>query len=338
MGLLNDEIAIVYISRRGRVVAEKLADLIGTTRTIDLKGDFMNRVSQVWQSSKAIICVMATGIVVRAIAPLLKDKFTDPCIVVVDESAKFSVSLLSGHIGGGNQLTETVANHLGCTPVITTASDNLGLTALDLWLKNNHLLTGQRDLLIKKSARLNRVGKLTCYIDMFCSGRLPDDIIGKEFTACPDIVLTHDMRIVDGLNSTLVANPQTLILGVGCNRNTPAEEIQQCFDELISEARLKQEWFAGIATIDLKINEKGLIEFARELGMHISFFSKDKLNSVENVEYSEAVMKATGAKGVAEPSSILLASDRQHPGSLLIKKQKWTNVTMAVSRKILRLK
>ncbi len=338
MGLINDKIAVLYISQQGRIVAEHLAQKMDSVRLIDVKGDFMNRVADAWKRSSALICVMAAGIVVRAIAPLVKDKYTDPCVVVVDESARFSISLLSGHIGGGNQLAEHVADCLGCSPIVTTASDNFGLTALDLWLKHNFLLTEERELLTKKSAKLNREKKLTCYIDMQHSGMLPDDIVKIKHVNKADIVITHDAKKVRDDKSCLTAWPKTLFLGVGCNRYTSAAEIDQCFSELLSNSHLKKSWFKGIASIDLKIDEIGLVEFARMLDLPVSFYSKIKLNSVEDVAYSEAVMKATGAKGVAEPAAILMASGREQTGELLIKKQKWPNVTMAVSREILRLK
>ncbi len=338
MAIMKDKTAVLYLSQQGRVVAEKIVQKIDSAAVINVQGDFMKRVAEAWNASDALICVMAAGIVVRAIGPLLKDKYRDPCVVVVDESSRFSISLLSGHVGGGNSLAEDVANCLGNTPVVTTASDNLGLTALDLWLKNNRLLTGQRDLLIKKSAKLNRERRLTCHIDMHYSGKLPEDIVECRNADDADIIITSNLEKVAGLTGSLVAFPQTLCLGMGCNRNTPVEEINGCFLELMRKNQLEREWFQGVASIDLKINEKGLIAFARQHSLPLSFYSKDRLNMIEGVEHSEAAMKATGAKGVAEPASVLMASDRLNGGELLIVKQKWPNVTMAVSREILRLK
>lgn len=335
---MKNKVAVLYLSETGRHVAGKIAQSIDGVSLINLKGDVAGGVTDAWNSSRAIIAVMAAGIVVRAIAPLVKDKYTDPCVVVVDESSRFSLSLLSGHIGGGNLLAEKVAQCLSNTAVITTASDNLGLTALDVWLRKNKLLTDNRKLLIKKSAKLNHEKQLRCYIDMKYTGTLPADIIETTDVKKADIVIAHHGGSRDKVDDILLATPQTLVLGVGCNRGTPAEEIEACFKELLDKKELEQKWFTGLASIDLKINEKGILQLAKTLALPVSFFSKKKLNSVEDIVPSDAVMRATGAKGVAEPASVLMASDGKNGGELIINKIKWPNVTMAVSRNILRLK
>lgn len=338
MRLLNDKIAVLYLSQTGREIAAEISAKIKVSEVISVKGDFHNLFAAAWQTYRAVICIMAAGIVVRAAAPLLKDKYDDPCVVVVDEGRRFALSLLSGHIGGGNELAEKVAHCLRCSPVITTASDSLGLTALDLWLKKNSLMAARRSMLTKKSAKLNREKQLRCLVDMHFSGSLPDDIVLTKDPGEADILISHDEHQINNTSNTLVVTPRNLFVGIGCNRNTPVAEIRECFNELLQLSLLKEEWFVGAATIDLKINEKGLVEFARQMKLPLSYYNRERLNTVEDVSYSDAVMKAVGVKGVAEPAAVLVASDGKEIGDLLIKKQKWPNVTMAVSRKLIRLK
>ena len=136
------KIGIIAITRGGKELAARLCSLLGDASLLKKeKGQkFAEAIAANWQSYDGFICIMATGIVVRAIAPLLVDKLSDPCVIVLDEKGHHAISLLSGHVGGGNALARKVADQLGGTPVITTASDTLKLVALDLWAKEQRLL------------------------------------------------------------------------------------------------------------------------------------------------------------------------------------------------------
>lgn len=333
----NCKVAVLYVSENGKLLGEKLALFLGDAVLVDLKGDLSNRVASAWHASESLIFIMASGIAVRAIAPHIKDKFTDPSVVVIDEAGHYTISLLSGHIGGGNALTQKLSRYLGNTGVITTASDNLGLTALDLWLQKNKLFVQQRDVLTRKSAKLNREKRISCFVDMSYIGFLPGDIVITEEIEHADIIISHNNSMLLMFPDKLIAAPQNLFAGIGCNRNTAVAEIETCFEELLLQHKLIKQCFSGFGSIDLKINEDGLMQFARKIGKPISFFNKSLLNTIENIQYSSIVMQVTGAKGVAEPAALLLASTNNKGGELLVHKQKWPNVTMAVSCNILRL-
>jgi cobalt-precorrin 5A hydrolase len=267
---------------------------------------------------------MATGIVVRAIAPLLQGKEHDPCVVVLDEKGRHAVSLLSGHLGGGNDLAHQVANLLGGEAVITTASDTLGLAALDLWARGQDLVCESKEGLTQASARLVNTGSLRIFSEVAIAS-LPQGLVPVTGPELADIVVSS--RIAD-YGPAVVFRPKNLVVGVGCNRGTPVMELRQACEELFAEQNLSQLSIRNLASIDLKNDEEGLLAFAEEQGWRLEFFAKEELNRVENIAVSEAALRNVGAIGVAEPAALLSAQSND----LLVGKRKWHNVTMAVAR------
>jgi cobalt-precorrin 5A hydrolase len=267
---------------------------------------------------------MATGIVVRAIAPLLQGKECDPCVVVMDEKGRHAVSLLSGHLGGGNGLARQVAMLFGSEAVITTASDTLGLAALDLWAKEQNLLCETKQGLTEISARLVNRGSLGIFSEVAIES-LPQGLLAVAVPELADLVVSA--RIAD-YGRAVVFRPRNLVLGVGCNRGAPIAELREACEELFADQGLSRLSIRNLASIDLKQDEAGLVAFAHELNVGMDFFSKDELNRVENVTVSEAALRNVGAIGVAEPAALLSAQSND----ILVGKRKWRNVTMAVAR------
>jgi len=276
-----------------------------------------------WSKFDGFICVMAAGIVVRSIAPLIQDKAVDPCILVVDEKGRNVISLLSGHLGGGNYLTHQTAAALGANPVITTASDTLDLAALDIWAKENKLVPPTRPLLTALSTRLVNTGSLKLFADVTVK-KLPKGILQTQSLEKADFAVTH--KVYPDYQRPCF-RPLNLVLGTGCNRGTPSIEFEEAFSELFAELQISKTAVRNIASIDKKNDEVGLLEFAENNKWKIDFFDKEIINSQTNLEISLAALKAVGAIGVAEPASLLSAQSDQ----LLCRKRKWKNVTMAVA-------
>lgn len=320
-------IAILALTDGGQQLAGKLAaELVGST-VFPCRGRLRSTMHQCWHEYDGLICIMATGIVVRTLAPLLKDKRQDPAVVVCDEKGRFAVSLLSGHLGGGNALALRVAEILGGQAVITTASDVLGHTALDLWTRELGLVVAENSKrkLTGVMGKLVNQGSVSLYSD-YPLPDLPEDIELQPAPESADLVITCRTDLQTG---GAVLHPKGLVAGIGCNRNTPAEEIDQALREACRENQLALESVRSLASIDLKNDEPGLLEFADTHGYAIDFYTRDQLNGVENVSTSAAVLKATGAKGVAEPAAVLASGG----GRLLVKKMKWANVTVALAEK-----
>ena len=298
------------------------------------KPGVVTAIRRLWQEVDGLICIMAAGIVVRSIGPLCKDKKNDPCVVVLDEKGEFVISLLSGHLGGGNALAREVARITGGQAVITTASDVTGHTAIDLWAMENDLIVANPEKMTRIAAKLVNTGALAFFTDQEIDG-LPVDICPVEKSEHADIVISH---LLPDRYDGLLLIPKNLFVGFGCNRGTNSAEFQQALDDLCRTHRIDPQAIAGLASIDLKNDEEGLLEFAEKLHLPIRFFSKDELNTVTGITTSKAALKATGAKGVAEPAAILAASSESGGGRLYIRKMKWKNVTAAVAVKQIRLK
>ncbi len=319
------KIAIMAITRGGRELAATLAAALPDATLLTGKGVGAN-LAENWQSFGGFICVMATGIVVRSIAPLLVDKRTDPCVVVVDEKGRHAISLLSGHLGGGNDLAMQVAEVTGGEPVITTSSDVLGLVALDVWAWEQHLVASHGDMLGASGILVNQ-GKLLVYSEVEIAS-LPTGLVQTQDVAGADLLISNKICYRD----RLVFCPQNLVVGTGCNRGTPVQEFNQALAELFADLELNVGAIRNVASIDKKDDEVGLLAFAEQHGWALDFFSKDEINQVGDVEVSQAAMQAVGAIGVAEPCALLSAGIfKSEHTKLISRKRKWQNITMAVA-------
>lgn len=318
------KIGVIAITYGGRKLAADLATKMPEVQLLPQEGGVAQALAQHWREMDGFVCIMATGIVVRAIAPLLEDKKSDPCVVVVDEKGHHAVSLLSGHLGGGNDLAREVAAMLGGEAVITTASDTLGLPALDLWARDQDLSCESKEGLTKASAKLVNTGSLRIFSEVAIAS-LPQGLVQVVGPELADIVVSP--RLGD-FGASVVFRPKNLVVGVGCNRGVPVEELRQACEELFADQGLSQLSIRNLASIDVKQDEVALLAFAKEQGWWLEFLSKEELNRVEGVAVSEAALRNVGAIGVAEPAALLSAQSND----LLVGKRKWHNVTMAVAR------
>ncbi|MHB1227814.1 MAG: cobalt-precorrin 5A hydrolase [Desulfurivibrionaceae bacterium] len=318
------KIGILAITTGGKRLAAELAEKMPEALVLPPADGVAQALAEHWQELDGFVCIMATGIVVRGIAPLLQGKESDPCVVVLDEKGRHAVSLLSGHLGGGNHLAHQVAALLGGEAVITTASDTLGLAPLDLWAREQNLVCESKEGLIQASARLVNTGSLRIYAEVAIPS-LPQGLLAVPGPEQADIVVTSHLG---DYGPAVVFHPKNLVVGVGCNRGVPVAELRQACEELFAGENLSQMSIRNLASIDVKQDEVGLLAFAEELAVGVDFFSKDELNRVENVAVSEAALRNVGAIGVAEPAALFSAQSND----LLVGKRKWRNVTMAVAR------
>ena len=317
------KLAILAISDAGRRLASRLRERLPQTVILDSSGRSTKELlAENWQRYDGFLCIMAAGIVVRGIAPLIRDKFSDPCVLVLDPEGRFVISLLSGHVGGGNSLAEKVANITGGVPVITTASDTLGLVPLDLWMLTQNLHCNRQELTSLSTLLVNK-GFLKIYSDIDIES-LPSGLIEVYSPQEADLIVSH--RIYPGIE-TPFARPVNLVVGIGCNRNTPVIEFEEAFTELLTDNTLARQSIRCLASIDKKNDEIGLLEFSTRLNIPLEFFSSDQINTLQNLEISFAALGAVGAIGVAEPTALLGAASN----SLLCRKRKWKNITMAVA-------
>ncbi|WP_417917015.1 cobalt-precorrin 5A hydrolase [Candidatus Electronema sp. JC] len=323
MSLPPKRTAVIALTKGGSLLAERLAALLPGSEQIRSRGKVQETLARAWQDYDSLICIMAAGIVVRCIAPLLRDKTTDPAVVVCDERGQFAISLLSGHLGGGNALARQLAALLGGQAVITTASDVLGRTALDIWARDLGLAAADKHRLTQVMAKLVNSGSVTLCSD-YPLPELPPDIILTDKPEQADLRVT--CRTAHWPRQALL-HPKTLAAGIGCNRNTPAAEIAEGLRLTCAENGLAWQSVARLASIDLKQDEPGLLAFAEQAGLPLDFYTAGQLNSVAGSSSSAAVFQTTGAKAVAEPAAVLSSGG----GPLLARKKKYTNVTVAIA-------
>ncbi|MGO9378857.1 MAG: precorrin-3B C(17)-methyltransferase [Dissulfurispiraceae bacterium] len=318
---------IFYITDNGLSLAKRICDLFPGTEV--RKFDSLI-ITALWAKRSAFVFIMATGIVVRTIAPLIQDKKKDPAVVVLDEQARHVISLVGGHLGGANELAREIAAQLGTDPVITTASDVNNLPAIDLWAKDNGLIIETWDALPRVAARLMNEEGLRVYSESDVA--LPHAFEFEKDPRHADILITKKQRIeICGscVKDQLYLRPKNLVLGIGCNSGVHANEIEDVIRTVLLEHNLSFLSIHSLATIDIKSVEPGLLEFATKYGFQLQSFSAGELNTVEGIKKSETVFKATGANAVAEPAALLASGTVK----LLVPKQKSGNVTVAVALK-----
>jgi cobalamin (vitamin B12) biosynthesis cbiG protein len=316
--------AVYAFTDAGRQIAETLLRLPGhrlyRSERSALPSDFA--------SADALVFVCATGIAVRLIAPLIQSKKSDPAVIVVDDTCRFTISLLSGHLGGANALAEEIAIFLGNTPVITTASDNRGMEALDVFAKRQKLLiTNFDDMKTVMTDIVN--GKRVGYYS-----EIEAEPIGVQF------VKTNDVTRED-VNSWVIISvkkfavkkpccylvPKNLYLGVGCKKDTTFECVYEAVAAACEQVAVDIRGIAQIATIELKRFEAGLIKAAERLGAAFKVYSNNEVNSVPiaDEDKSDFVYRNTGVYAVSEPCAKLSG------GTLLLKKFIRDGVTVSIA-------
>ncbi len=290
-------------------------------------GELHDCVKQAFLEKELLIFIGATGIAVRLIAPCLIHKRTDPAILVVDETGKFVISLVSGHLGGANAYAKQLASHLGGTAVITTATDCNGLQSPDLFAKENHFAVQNQHRLKMATALLLEQGYLTV-LDV--ENRVKD--LPQEYKKIQELEhntgLVIHWKLLDLVKEECYLIPRVVCLGIGCKRGKSKKELQEVVENVLEQAGIFKEAILRIGTIDLKANEEGLVEFAQELGCELDCYSAKELNQVKgNFHRSEFVAQVTGVDNVCERGAILASRG----GELMISRVAQNGVTVAVA-------
>jgi cobalt-precorrin 5A hydrolase len=279
------------------------------------------------------IFIMATGIAVRMIAPLLRDKTVDPAVVVVDDQGRFAISLVAGHMGGANHLADRVARILGATAVITTATDVNGKPAVDLLALEKGLKIENPQAIKVVNMALLTNEKLWVHDPFGMLGRVLSQY-AMEKPPPPELWKGPGVYVDDQgaalAETVLMMRPLSLCAGIGCNRHVSKEEIDALLRHVFEQQRLSLHSLGVIASIDLKADEAGLLAMAHELHVPLRFFAKNELNQVLHVPNPSAMAaKHVGVKSVCEAAAILAA----HHGELIVPKHKTGNVTVAIARR-----
>ncbi len=309
-------------------VPEKYASLVPEhRRVIYPDGRSKQAIARAWGIYRGFVMVMAAGIVVRHIAPLCGSKTSDPAVVVCDERGDYAVSLLSGHIGGANRLASDVARITGGKAVVTTASDVRGMTAFDELASRFHYRVNNPGAILKVSSHLLENGRVEV--------RMPRVLYDRFYADDARVVFCGESRdisvSVPGTETVLRMEAPRFFLGIGCRKGTGIAALRAAVAEVLKRSWVLMDCVEGFASADLKREEKGLLEFARETGKKLRFFSKKKLNAQKVEHPSEYAMKHLGIHSVSEAASLLAAGKG---AALVTGKTVCGSVTVAVARQM----
>lgn len=341
--------ALIAVSKEGAKLANKLNqfmefDVYVKKRYSDFSptnsffyDKIFELISGIFNIYDAIVFVSATGIAIRSIAPHIKNKLSDPAIVVVDESGKYAISLLSGHIGGANLLSKEIAKITGGISVITTATDVRKIIAPDLIASVLNLNPYPKSGILNINTALLNGEKISYYIDKKLTHREYYKNKFKQF----------NIDIADNFNfdennykvfitnecinekNTLCLIPQNLIAGIGCRRGAEKEKIMFALSDATKKIGKDLSFIKIIASSLVKENEQGILDTADELKADIKFFSNEELQEIitkYNLKESDFVKQNIGVGNVAEASALAAAAY----GKFAVMKVKYEKVTVAL--------
>ncbi len=338
--LMNQSIAAIALTPNATKTLQPICSNIGAqlwipdsvtniAETQTYKGALKTHVASLWDSQAAIIFCLATGAVVRLIAPLLQHKSTDPAVIVVDETGKFVISLCSGHQGGADKLTTLIAQLIGATPVLTGVSASLGLPAVDMlgvpfgWRCGEGDWTGVSAVVARGES---------VQVIQEAGSKLWQKVYSFKDSPTPQAKIYITARNVDKSDYPQIQwHPRVLWVGIGCERGTPKETIASAIQKVFLEYQLTEKAIAAIATIDIKADEIGLIELCQERDLPLITFTKEALSAVSVPNPSPVVAAEVGTPSVAEAAALNAANSQ----TLLVTKQIFKSVgavTIAIAR------
>lgn len=325
---------IISITEKGRILSESICRSIAgkydATRYTFHKNsdensvsfsDINSIVSDVFYDSEVVIFVCACGIAVRSIAPFVHSKESDPAVIVIDDNGKFVIPILSGHLGGANALAKYISEKIGALPVITTATDIGGKFSPDSFAKANNLIIVNISAAKEIAAAVLGNEKIGLISDYECIN-IPSDIV-KDGNSINGICISADIN-KKPFENTLNLVPKNVVIGIGCKRGTDFKTIEKHISDSLEASGIEMKRICAVATIDIKSDEKGLLEFCEKYGVKLFTYTADELMSVSgNFTRSDFVLSQTGTDNVCERGVV------KSGGKLIMRKKTANGVTAA---------
>ena len=305
-----------------------------------------------WAAYDAHVFVISVGAVVRMVAPLLRDKKVDPAVICVDDDARFAICVLSGHVGRGNAFTQRVASALAAQPVITTASDVRGTLTVDILGRELGWQLDDPDRNVTRgcAAVVNAAPVLFVQeagepefwpLDQPLPPgvRYTTTLAGTDPGAFEIVLIASDRELEREhrahWQNAVIYRPRSLVLGVGCDRDTPVELVERGVRSLLLAHGLSIKSVKALASIDKKGDEPALLSLAERHAWPLQLWTAEQLDAVPGIERpSEMVKRHVGTRGVCEPAALLSAGAAR----LLVPKQVYSepdagrSMTLAVAR------
>ena len=306
---MREGLAILAFTDRGEKLAARLAAVLDGEWTRTGRGLSLTEwTANAFLWKEALIFVGAAGIAVRAVAPFVDSKAEDPAVICVDEQGRYAIPLLSGHLGGANELARKVAAETGGEAVITTATDLAGVFAVDLWARMQGMAVLQPERIKAVSLKVLREEEITVCCPFPVTGKAPEHVRLSAGEA-GDVLVSYRTAVQE--NRALQLVPKCLVLGIGCRRGASCETIEEEFRTFCRERGILPQAVLAAATVDLKRNERGLQAFCREHAWPLRYYSADQLREAEGCFTGSAFVKEkTGVDNVCERAAVLSAGGR----------------------------
>ena len=348
-----ERIAIIAITKNGIKMAKGLKEKFPTWEIFapekfsddDDKINWYNnsttiKIKELFESNDGLICLFSLGAVVRLISPHLKDKKTDPAVIVIDDQAQFVISTLSGHLGGANQLTNDIAEQLGAIPVITTAADVNKTIAVDLVGKDLGWKIDDDSNVTKISAFMVNAEKIgvyqNCGVKNWWKNKLPENV--STYSNIDELkksqskgyLIISDELINDNeiLENAVVYRPPSLVIGIGLHWDTTKDKIIEGLDASLQKFNLSKKSIARFVSIKKEKDVVGLKKVAEEMNIPLEFFDRSDLATIKTPNPSKMVEGYEGTASVSEAAAI-----KSSGGNLIVEKQKFPpDLTIAIAR------
>ena len=348
-----EKVSVLAITKNGINIGEKLKELFpnwdifvpnklsNENKSITWYSEpTSDKIIELFKNSNALICLFSLGAVIRLIAPYLKDKKTDPAVIVIDDKTNFVISVLSGHIGGANELTQEISEKLNALPVITTAADVNKTIAVDLVGREFGWKIDDETTVTKISAHMvnaEPIGVFQQTGNKKWYKKLPKNVIIynsleelKKSNSKAHLIIS-DTIIDNGLaQESVIYRPQSLVIGIGLHWDTTKDTIKDGIEHCLKKFNLSSKCIAKLVSIKKPEDVQGLIDLGKEMQIPVEYVNREELAEIITPNPSSTVKAFEGTASVSEAAAIKVSN-----GELIVEKQKFPpNLTIAIARRI----
>ena len=334
------KVACLSFTDKGRDLGEELklqADskyIVDHYYNKDIEGGIKGALESIWSKYDGIVFISATGIAFRMSAKFIDHKAIDPAIVVIDDLGRFSISLLSGHIGGGNELAEDMAMAIGALPVITTATDARGIEGIDLFAKKNDYYIED----IKSVTPLTSMMVNGEYVGLYTEDNNPidynkvlrvDDLKKIDNKVKGLIIVSSEEKFERIDVPYTILRPKNINIGLGCKKGVYGERIIQAIEDELKKCNLSPKSLKSIGTIEIKKDEVGIIQASEYFDLLLKIFTVEEIQKVEDkFSKSQFVKDTVGVYSVSGPVAFLQG------GEMISEKSKHKGITISISKEV----
>ena len=348
-----ENVSVLAITKNGINIGEKLKELFpnwdifvpsklsNENKSITWYSEpTSDKIIELFKNSNALICLFSLGAVIRLIAPYLKDKKTDPAVIVIDDKTNFVISVLSGHIGGANELTQEISEKLNALPVITTAADVNKTIAVDLvgrefgWKIDDettvtkisaHMVNAEPIGVFQQTGNKKWYKELPKNVTIYNSLEELKKSNSKAYLIISDTIIDNELA-----QESVIYRPQSLVIGIGLHWDTTKDTIKDGIEHCLKKFNLSSKCIAKLVSIKKSEDVQGLIDLGEEMKIPVEYVNREELAEIITPNPSSTVKAFEGTASVSEAAAIKISN-----GELIVEKQKFPpNLTVAIARKI----